>query len=369
MFVSYAHGDDQILSFVEAFKTTLESLAVADRGRRLEVFLDRSSIGWGEDWQERLHEGVSGALVFIPMITRRYFDRPACRQELLTFYNGARALSVTELLLPVVVLGHRFITMDNPDETVRIIAKRQYRSLTDAVLAGPGSAEWTRTMLALANDLVDAVENVEARLDPTEDTSQATPGGKPEESAAAADSELDDDAPGLMELDQLLADRAGEISQGFVELVEVQDEMNTVFTAAGQRMQSADPQASRETEILRLARDAKPLTERFEGIGARMEQSATDADAALRQAWALADGPGTEPFRENLRQAVDQLEEMAEIETSIDEFLGMLRPMEVLSAGLRRSVSPLRRGAKQVRPAVSIVREWPSIGGDDSAAA
>ncbi len=368
VFVSYAHGDDQILSFVEAFKMTLESLAVADRGRRLEVFLDRHDIGWGEDWQERLHQGVSGALVFVPMITRRYFDRPACRQELLTFYNGARALSVTELLLPVVVLGHRFITVDNPDETVRIIAERQYRSLTDAVLAGPGSAEWTRTMLALVNDLIDAVESVEARLDPAQDTTQAASSGKPGEPVAAGD-ELDDDAPGLMELDQLFADRAGDISHGFVELVEVMDVMKTVFTMAGHRMQSADPRMPGENEILRLAREAKPLTERFEGIGARMEQSATDADAALRQAWALADCPGTEPFRENLRQAVGQIEQMAEIETTIDEFLLLLRPMEVLSAGLRRSVTPLRRGAKQVRTAVSIVREWRNIGGNDSAAA
>ncbi len=119
------------------------------------------------------------------MITRRYFDRPACRQELLTFYNGARALSVTELLLPVVVLGHRFITVDNPDEVVRIIAERQYRSLTDAVLAGPGSAEWNRTLRDLVNELIDAVESAEARLDPTPDTSGATSSGQLEEPTAA----------------------------------------------------------------------------------------------------------------------------------------------------------------------------------------
>lgn len=93
-------------------------------------------------------------------------------------------------------------------------------------------------------------------------------------------------------------------------------------------MRSADPQLSRETEILRLAGEVKPLAARFADIGAGMEQSAMAADAAIR---------------ENLRQAVLQLEEMAEVETSIDEFLGMMRPMEVLGAGLRRSVSPLCR--------------------------
>ena len=75
-------------------------------------------------------------MVFIPLITHGYFDRAMCREELLFFYETARRLGVTELLLPVVVLGERLISNNSTDQAVRIVAQRQYRLLRDAVWTG-----------------------------------------------------------------------------------------------------------------------------------------------------------------------------------------------------------------------------------------
>ncbi len=367
-FLSYAHHDDQVMKFVVPFKESLESFAEADRGRRLEVFLDHQSIGWGEDWQERLREGVSGALAFIPMITRRYFDRPACREELLAFYHGAEALSATDLLLPVIVLGRSFVRTDSPDQVVQIIAGRQHRDIQPAVFAGPGSPEWNSTLLGLANDLVDAVEAVEARFDPSEDSARSGLALVTTLDQASSEVEIDDDAPDLIELDERLGERAQEIGEAFVELVDVMTEIQALFTSSGERMKGSTQKGPNNPEIIRLARDAKPLAERFEAIGSRMEHAATEADAAFRQAWELTGGPGTEELRENLRAAVTQVENMADVEETASQFLVQLRPMEVMSAGLRRSVKPLRRGTKLVRTTALIVRSWASIAGGDSAA-
>ena len=47
-FLSYAHDDEASLGFVQEFKSSLQHFAYADSGRRVEIFLDWESIGWGK---------------------------------------------------------------------------------------------------------------------------------------------------------------------------------------------------------------------------------------------------------------------------------------------------------------------------------
>src|SRR5437764_14013106 len=122
-------------------------MAFSDQGRTLEIFVDRDTIGWGDDWQEGIEQAIAGAIVFMPVVTRQYFDRPACREELLTFYNEAQRLGVTSLLLPVVILGHSYISTDSTDVASRIIAERQYRDLKATWIDGPQSARWRQTIV------------------------------------------------------------------------------------------------------------------------------------------------------------------------------------------------------------------------------
>ncbi|ANZ38106.1 hypothetical protein BBK82_20610 [Lentzea guizhouensis] len=163
-FLSYARQDDVVMDFVAPFAASLRQYAYSDRGRSLDVFLDREAIGWGDLVQPVLRSAVRGATVFLPVVTRRYFDRPYCREELFLFYNQASVAGVRTLLLPVVLLGDSFLTEDNPDLAVRLIVERQFRSVREAWLEGPSSPTWRRTMLSLAGALVDAVEEAELAL-------------------------------------------------------------------------------------------------------------------------------------------------------------------------------------------------------------
>lgn len=163
-FLSYARQDDVAMDFVGPFASALRHYAYADRGRALEIFLDRTSIGWGDLVQPTLRAAVRGTTVFLPVLTRRYFDRPYCREELFLFYNQAFVDGVSGLLLPVVLLGDDFLTADNPDLAVQIVVERQHRSVREAWLEGTSSPLWRRTMLALAGELVDRVEAAERAL-------------------------------------------------------------------------------------------------------------------------------------------------------------------------------------------------------------
>ncbi|MDX8030962.1 toll/interleukin-1 receptor domain-containing protein [Lentzea sp. BCCO 10_0856] len=163
-FLSYARQDDIVMDFVTPFASSLRHYAYADRGRALEIFLDRESIGWGDLVQPTLRAAVRGTTVFLPVLTRRYFDRPYCREELFLFYNQAFVDGVRGLLLPVVLLGAGHLTADNPDLAVQLVVERQHRSVQDAWLEGPSSPLWRRTMLSLAGELVDRVEAAERAL-------------------------------------------------------------------------------------------------------------------------------------------------------------------------------------------------------------
>jgi hypothetical protein len=152
-FISYAHDDDAILGFVDAFKAALEGFTYSNSGRKLEAFVDHDSIGWGEDWRESIRDSIDTALVFIPLVTLRYLDRPMCREELQLFVDSAEKLGVTSLFLPVVVLGQSKISESSPDPVARLIARRQAKDLKAAVLAGTESATWRTTMFDLSESL------------------------------------------------------------------------------------------------------------------------------------------------------------------------------------------------------------------------
>ncbi|GGU29014.1 TIR domain-containing protein [Lentzea flava] len=163
-FLSYARRDDVVMDFVGPFTESLRQYAYADRGRELEIFVDREAIGWGDLAQPTIRAAVRNATVFLPLLTRRYFDRPYCREELFIFYNQSFVDGVRGLLLPVVLLGDGYLTEDNPDLAAQIVVERQHRHLREAWIEGPSSPAWRRTMLALAGELVDRVEAAERSL-------------------------------------------------------------------------------------------------------------------------------------------------------------------------------------------------------------
>jgi hypothetical protein len=79
-FWSYARDDDEYdggrVTILAAKLRAEYSLITASS---LEMFVDRDSIDWGDAWQQRIEEAISGTVFFIPIITPRYFTRDACR--------------------------------------------------------------------------------------------------------------------------------------------------------------------------------------------------------------------------------------------------------------------------------------------------
>jgi hypothetical protein len=213
-FWSYARDDDdaeggRITRLAAKIKTEYAMLT----GEAIEVFLDREEIAWGEEWRRRIDEALLGTAFFIPVITPRYFGRPECRRELLTFAGHAASLGVDELLLPLLYVPVPDLGSDSPDEAVALVARMQYMNWTGLRLEDENSAEYRKGVYELATLLVEIRSRVAERSVAT--VAPAT---------SAVDADLGgDDEPGFFEI-LAAAEEAmpkwQETMEGFVPVME-----------------------------------------------------------------------------------------------------------------------------------------------------
>src|SRR6185437_764321 len=79
-FCSYVHRDNENFgTAVERLVEDIRALHEAETGRTLQIFFDRTDIGWGQDFRNAISDSVENATFFIPFITARYFQSEYCR--------------------------------------------------------------------------------------------------------------------------------------------------------------------------------------------------------------------------------------------------------------------------------------------------
>ncbi|WP_166659223.1 toll/interleukin-1 receptor domain-containing protein [Labedaea rhizosphaerae] len=349
-FISYARADDTVMRFVDQFAAQLAHFAFADRNRQVEPFIDHESVGWGEEWTPRIQASLAQAAVFMPIVTRQYFDRQACRDELLTYHNEAKGLGVQSLVLPVVVLGHSYLTEENADPAARIIADRQYRDFREAWIEGPNSPVWRRELVRLANDLVTVVENAERTL-----------ASMPNGTGAVC---LPDDRPGSIELGEATERMVAEAGPIAMRINATMEHLGQVLTERSAGLAHLEGDQARQA-IRDTAAAIEPLGREFESGAAELQQVVFETDAVFRGYVAHLLETGTaaeiEEARSSLAEARGELDSLQEVQEAVALFLEQLRPLELASAPMRLAFRPLRTGAGSIATAVGLIRRWPDM--------
>jgi TIR domain len=165
-FWSYAHEDDElaqgdVVALGRRVKAEYELLT----GEPLQLFLDRDSIEWGEEWRRRIDTALVQTTFFIPVLSRRYFARPECRRELETFMGIAQGLEAEKLILPVLYASVPDLTQDNSDGAIALVGRLQYEDWTTLRLEDPQGSAVRKAIHKLAERLNDvAVEVGTAQL-------------------------------------------------------------------------------------------------------------------------------------------------------------------------------------------------------------
>lgn len=344
VFLSYAHADDVVLDFIEPFTKSLKHLAFADQGRTLEIFVDRETIGWGEDWRDGIRQGIESAAIFMPIVTRQYFERPSCREELLAFYNEAVRLRATGLILPVVLLGHSYLSTESTDVASRIIADRQYKDLKETWTDGSRSATWRRTMLALAAQLVEAVTIVE-------------------QSPSATPSLLSSEA-GAAEVSDALKLFAKENEQTILGMKNALATLPTVLTTSAQLLTERSPSEIRRV-LMETASELLPFGNNFRNQARILETTTLKTDQVLRSRSVELKDNDLHDQLENERKYLESIslvtKPLSGAEEASNAFLAQMRPLEEMSASLRNSMRGFREGVKSLTSALRMMQNWAAI--------
>ncbi|MEV7041886.1 toll/interleukin-1 receptor domain-containing protein [Amycolatopsis sp. NPDC051061] len=354
-FLSFTHEDDSFLNFVTPLKNSLEKFCASAHGRKIEVFVDRESIGWGEDWRTKIQDGINAAMVFIPVISMNYFYESAdCREELTAFYAKANELGLTQLILPLIVLGHELITGQSDDANIRIIEKLQYLDIKDAVLAGSGTAEWRRAMAAVADKLIKAIRSAEAALEQLKKCDQLLLDGFAP----------DEDGPGLQEYKENLTKIGELLERQFDAISHSLDELAEEMRHVTGEVAGMTPEALK-ARVVRAADTIKPMAVKIQQVGTDFEATVAETDSTIRSYMRLMDSHMTAELLDRARREYDEFVEMLsglmELESRITEFLTQIRPLEAFNAPLRAAIRPLRVGAQSIQLGMRTMRELSRI--------
>jgi len=349
-FISYAHADDDELGgVVDRFDRDLATYYSAITGKSLNIFRDRHSIGWGDNWRERIRLSVQGATVFIPMVTMRYFDSPSCSEELLAFYNNARQLGVTELLLPVVILGADRISATDPREEVRLIEALQYVPITGAWLAGFDSPEWRTLMLSLVRRLEEALASAEAAL-AVRSAAEAAP---PPEG-------VDDRESDLMKFTSAAEELTPLLEEGFAALQKFAETAGELFSGNMEGLSAGQMNAKLLAGATRLGPVSKDLEAKGTTISSRIAELDADLRAMIAEVQSI-DHATTSGLLANLLGSDIRLENVEETFGQIDEVMSVLRSVSILSSGLRKAIRPAIGGIQALRTAFSTFNSWADL--------
>lgn len=91
VFLSHASKDK--LAYVEELKQTLDILGV-------KVFYDKDTIEWGDDWKQKIYEGLEKSEFAIIVISEHFFGREWTEEELKRLLERQNAEG-KKLILPI----------------------------------------------------------------------------------------------------------------------------------------------------------------------------------------------------------------------------------------------------------------------------
>jgi len=143
------------------FRSRLEGEVRSQTGRPFHIFQDRSDIGWGQQWKQRVEESLDAATFLIAIVTPEFFNSAACREEFELFLERERKLGRDNLILPVYyvdspILGNKARYWADP--VAREIAARRFadwRKLRFEPFTDPTAG---KTLAQLAQQIVKALE-------------------------------------------------------------------------------------------------------------------------------------------------------------------------------------------------------------------
>jgi uncharacterized protein YukE len=354
-FWSYARADDEadggrISRLADRVKAEYALIT----GREIDVFLDRTDLAWGDEWKRRIDEALLGTAFFIPVVTPRYFGRPECRRELLTFAGHAASLGVDELLLPLLYIDVPDMSPESDDEAVALVARMHYADWRELRLEDESASEYRRGVHELAKRLAE----IGTRLVSV---------GASEVAEGPSGGDAEDEAPGWVELLAAMEEAMPQWQATMESMTPVLGEIGNAMERAGAEVQQSDSRGGGFAGRLRVA---AALGKALDGPATRFVELATTwaselvtVDAGMltiiRRAAAGIDDNEERASICELFRAVKQFADLSRQNyESMQGFSGTVAETAAMSREIRPPIRKLQAGLQRMMDGQAVIDEW-----------
>jgi hypothetical protein len=163
-FWSYVRADDTAeAGRISRLANDLVSQYELLTGETINLFLDKASLEWGDNWRHKIDEGLGSVAFFVAVLTPRYFMSNECRREMQSFSRQATELGIKELVLPVLYVDVPSINDDDSkDDLVRLVKEYQWEDWRELRYEDVGSKAYRQAVSRLADRLIAANSRAES---------------------------------------------------------------------------------------------------------------------------------------------------------------------------------------------------------------
>jgi predicted secreted protein len=334
---------------------------------KLDLFVDRDSIEWGEAWKARIDSAIAGTTFFIPILTPSYFESPECRRELLKFAREARLLGLAELLMPIYWVRVSALD-DSPetssDEAVRLVAAYNRETLREERMEDRGSSTYRKAVSRLAEKLANRTQRAQEVKDVPDISPRflvhlADPGavnGGEETQGTDADTIPDH----LETAREDLAHARDFIDKLKEHLVHVSEKIGRARRQVRDARKSG--QAARVVSVLtdELAQEIKAPSRAIGRLGHAYSEVLAEADPSMQVALDAMDSeaPRTDQANGLLAEITELLQDGRLAERRLAKLMDSVDPIAELSRSLTSPRTDLRSGLLGVLDGNNLADEW-----------
>lgn len=215
LFLSYRHSDNDYLDgaitqLVEEIAKSYEFLY----GNTLDVFIDKKSIEWGQDWQRELDRRIESCSIIMPAVTPGYIKSEACRKELFAF-NDKIAARPNCRIMPLIWQNAELMQNDD-DMAIAILNRYQYENVEDLRGVDPKNPQYRNRIEALARRIHSSAVEVNTATHSNSDIAVEY-AGNPEEGLLEKLAECERQMPVFTESFNSVAEKTKRLLEAFKE--------------------------------------------------------------------------------------------------------------------------------------------------------
>ncbi|MEV6428809.1 toll/interleukin-1 receptor domain-containing protein [Nocardia sp. NPDC051463] len=357
-FWSYAHVDDEATDgHIRRLADQVSNAFRILTGAPLDLFFDRHSIQWGDEWQQKIDNSIHGTTFFIPIITPSYLSSQACRDEFIFFWSKSTFSKLDELLLPI-LYAPIDINVDSDDEVVSIVSRIQFENWTEVRLESEGSSTYKKAIHKLAARFKDIADLVDKKPEFTVDVNATKPAS---DKAGMGDRA---DEPGLLEVIVDIEETMPQWSQAIESMTSALSEIEEAMAASKPDLDKANQSAkiaSRITAIKKAAERLDHPTHKFYESAKTYQGLAISMDPGFNALIQLAQMSAEEErhfavglsnqiqgMRDTMQQALDNTGELSTV----------LRDAGNVSRDMRTPTKRISDGMRMLEDTQTVLDNW-----------